>query len=207
MLSGDRYLNAAQSNQLRTVPVEAPRGSIVDRAGRTIVSNVPGTAVQFWAADLPEEGRYAMFKKLSTILRVPLPRLTKALEKSKDDPLTPILVKTAVHEDQVMYLKEHRREFPGVEIVPTYLRDYPYRTLAAQVLGYVGEISPEELKRLEKDGYRGGEKIGKTGVEAAFDTYLRGHGGRRAAAGQLARSPAGRRSSCGGPRRRARPSA
>ena len=177
VLSGDRYLNAAQSNQLRILPTEAPRGSIVDRAGRTIVSNVPGTAVQFWAADLPDEGRYTMFKKLSTILRVPFPRLTKALAKGRDDPLTPILVKTAVHEDQVMYLKEHRREFPGVEIVPTYLRDYPYRALAAQVLGYVGEISPEELKRLEKDGYRGGEKIGKTGVEAAFDTYLRGIAG------------------------------
>src|SRR3954468_20188516 len=66
VLSGDRYLIAAQSNPLRTVPVEAPRGSLADRAGRTIVSNVPGTAVQFWAADLPEEGRYGMFKKLST---------------------------------------------------------------------------------------------------------------------------------------------
>jgi penicillin-binding protein 2 len=177
VLSGDRYLNAAQNNQLRTVPVEAPRGSIVDRAGRTIVSNVPGTAVQIWTADLPEEGRYAMFKELSKILRVPLPRLTRALEESKDDPLTPILVKTAVHEDQVMYLEEHRREFPGVQIVGTYLRDYEYRALGAQVLGYVGEISAEELERLEKDGYRGGEKIGKTGVEAAFDTYLRGQAG------------------------------
>ena len=177
VLSGDRYLNAARNNQLRTVPVEAPRGSIVDQAGRTIVSNVPGTAVQIWTADLPKEGRYAMFKSLSKILRVPLPRLTKALEESKGDPLTPILVKTAVHEDQVMVLKEHRDEFPGVEIVGTYLRNYEYRTLAAQVLGYVGEISPEELKRLKKDGYRGGEKIGKTGVEAAFDSYLRGTAG------------------------------
>jgi len=174
VLSGDRYLNAAQNNQLRTVRVEAPRGSIVDRTGRTIVSNVPGTAVKIWTADLPKEGRYAMLRRLSTILRVPLPRLTRALEERKGDPLTPILVKTAVHEDQVATLLEHRAEFPGVEIVGTYLRDYEFMALGAQVLGYVGEISPEELDRLEKDGYRGGEKIGKTGVEAAFDGYLRG---------------------------------
>lgn len=174
VLSGDRYLNAAQNNQLRTVRVEAPRGSIVDRSGRTIVSNVPGTAVKIWTADLPKEGRYAMFKRLSKILRVPLPELTKALEERKGDPLTPILVKTAVHEDQVMTLYENKEQFPGVEIVGTYLRDYEYKALAAQVLGYVGEISPEELERLEKDGYRGGEKIGKAGVEAAFDSYLRG---------------------------------
>ena len=174
VLSGDRYLHAAQNNQLRSIPVEAPRGSIVDRAGRTIVSNVPGTAVKIWTADLPKEGRYAMLQRLSKILRVPLPRLTKALEERKGDPLTPILVKTAVHEDQVATLLEHRSEFPGVEIAGTYLRDYEHKALAAQLLGYVGEISPEELARLEKDGYRGGEKIGKTGVEAAFDSYLRG---------------------------------
>ena len=174
VLSGDKYLLAAQNNQLRSIPVEAPRGSIVDRAGRTIVSNVPGTAVKIWTADLPKEGRYAMLQRLSKVLRVPLPKLTKALEERKGDPLTPILVKTAVHEEQVKTLLENRSRFPGVEVAGTYLRDYEFRATAAQLLGYVGEISAEELKVLEKEGYRGGEKIGKTGVEAAFDGYLRG---------------------------------
>ena len=175
VLSGDRYLNAAQNNQLRTIRVEAQRGSIVDRNGRVIVSNVPGTAVRIWPSDLPEEGRYAMLKRLSQILRVPLPKLTQALEDGKDDPLTPIVVKTALHEEQVMYLEEHRDEFPGVETTSTYLRDYEYRALAAQLLGYVGEVSSEELERLEGErDIRGGEKIGKSGVEAAFDQYLRG---------------------------------
>jgi penicillin-binding protein 2 len=177
VLSGDRYLLAAQDNQLRSVRVEAPRGSIVDRAGRTVVSNVPGTAVKIWTADLPKEGRYAMLKRLSQILKVPLPQLTKAIEGRKDDPLTPILVKTAVHEEQVMVLEEQQEEFPGVEVVGTYLRDYEHGALGAQILGYVGEISPEELERLESKGYRGGEKIGKTGIEAAFDGYLRGEPG------------------------------
>ncbi len=177
VLSGDRYVNAAQNNQLRTIRVEAQRGSIVDRSGRTIVSNVPGTAVRIWTADLPDEGRYAMFKRLSVILRVPLPRLTRALEENRGDPLTPILVKTAVHEDQVMYLQEHRAEFPGVEITSTYLRDYEHKALAAQLLGYVGEVSPAELEQIEQSkerDIRGGEKVGKTGVEASFDRYLRG---------------------------------
>ncbi len=201
VLSGDRYLNAAQNNQLRTIQVEAARGSILDRRGRTIVSNVPGTAVQIWTADLPEEGRYAMFRKLSKILRVPLPKLTKALKQGRIDPLTPILVKTAVHEDQVAALKERSDEFPGVEVVGTYLRDYEHRALAAQLLGYVGEISPEELERLEKAGYRPGEKIGKTGVEAAFDTYLRGTAG----AAQLRVDSLGRPQGAYVPRRPAQP--
>lgn len=174
VLSGDKYLNAAQENQVRTVRIEAPRGSILDRNGRVLVSNVPGTAVRIWKSDLPKEGRYAMFKRLSMILRVPMPQLTKALEDSKDDPLTPITIKTAVHEDQVMYLNERASEFPGVQIVGTYLRDYEHRALAAQILGYVGEISPEELEERQDDGYRGGDKLGKAGVERAFDPYLRG---------------------------------
>ena len=60
-------------------------------------------------------------------------------------------MKTAVGEEQVDYLYEHQAEFPGVEIVQIYLRDYPYSSLAAQILGYTGEISPEELKRLRKE--------------------------------------------------------
>ena len=84
-----------------------------------------------------------------------------------------------MHDDQVYYLQEHASEFPGVQIQQTYLRDYPYQSLGAQVLGYVGEISPAELKRKQrqKADYRGGDKIGKSGVEATFDEYLRGKAG------------------------------
>ena len=56
VLSGDEYLNAAQSNQLRLVRVEAPRGPILDRRGRVVVSNVAGTAVELWVGDMPKEG-------------------------------------------------------------------------------------------------------------------------------------------------------
>ncbi len=175
VLSGDRYLVAAQQNQVRTLRVEAPRGSIVDRNGRPIVTNVPGTAVQLWPADMPEQGRYQMVQELAKLLQVPVSDVTKAIEARKGDPLTPITVKTAVSEERVAYLKEHRAEFPGVEVVGTYLRHYERKTLAAQTLGYVREIDEDELKRKNPvDDYRAGDKIGKAGVEAAFDTYLRG---------------------------------
>ncbi len=192
VLSGDRYLNAAQNNQLRTVPLEAPRGSILDRAGNTIVSNVPGTAVQIWTADLPEEGRYAMLRRLSKVLRVPLPRLTKALEAGKDDPLTPILVKTAVHEDQVATLLERPHEFPGVSVGNTYLRNYENRALAAQVLGYVGRdlkggARPTRGRRLPRRREDRQDR-GRGGVRHVPPRQ----GGSRAAPGRLARRSAGR---------------
>ena len=180
VLSGERYLKAAQNNQLRTIRVEAPRGPILDSQGRIIVGNVPGTAVKLWVGDMPKkQGRYAMIKRLAAVLDVPAARLAQEVDDRRVDPLTPITVKTAVHDDQVYYLQEHASEFPGVQIQQTYLRDYPYQSLAAQVLGYVGEISPQELKakQQQKADYRMGDKIGKSGVEATLDGYLRGVSG------------------------------
>jgi penicillin-binding protein 2 len=178
VLSGDKYLLAARENQIRTVRVEAPRGPIVDRNGRPLVTNVPGTAVQLWPADMPEQGRYRMVQRLAALLRMPPSRITKAIEARRGDPLTPITVKTAVPADRAFYLREHRSEFRGVEVVNTYLRHYEHKALAAQILGHVGEISEDELAAKKHDEYRAGDRIGKSGVEAAFDSYLRGTPGR-----------------------------
>ena len=177
VLSGDEYLNAAQNNQLRLVRVEAPRGPIVDRHGRTVVSNVAGIAVRLWVGDLPKEGRYDLIRRLAEVLDVSPQALAREVDEGRADPLTPITVKTSVGEAQRDYLLEHQSEFPGVEIASVFLRDYEYNTLAAHILGHVGEISPEELKTLRREGYRGGDRIGKAGIEAAYDTYLRGKDG------------------------------
>jgi penicillin-binding protein 2 len=177
VLSGEEYLNASQNNELRLIRVEAPRGPILDRRGRVVVSNVAGTAVELWVGDLPTQGRYELVRNLAAVLDVSPRELARQVDDQQLDPLTPIVVKTAVGEEQVDYLYEHQSEFPGVEIVQIYLRGYPYSALAAQILGYTGEISPEELKRLRDDGYQPGDRVGKTGIEAAYDTYLRGQSG------------------------------
>jgi penicillin-binding protein 2 len=177
VLSGERYLAAAQDNQLRTIRVEAPRGAILDRHGKTIVDNVPGTAVKLWVGDLPVQGRAEQLARLADVLDVPAARLRQEVQGHTGDPLTPITVKTAVDETKIAYLYEHQADFPGVQIQQTYLRHYPYQSLGAQFLGYVGEISAEELKGRVRDGYRGGDKIGKAGVEAKLDASLRGEAG------------------------------
>jgi penicillin-binding protein 2 len=176
VLSGERYLAEAQGNQLRTIRLEAPRGTILDRHGRVIVDNVAGTAVKLWVGDLPRNRRYAVIKRLAEVLRVPPLQLAKEVDERIADPLNPITVKTAVGEDQVAYLYEHQSEFPGVQIQQTYLRHYPNDALAAQVLGYVGEVSQSELDR-KRSVYKPGDKVGKTGVEAREDEYLRGDAG------------------------------
>jgi len=178
ILSGDHYLAAAQNNQLRTIRVEAPRGPILDRNGRILVDNRPGRAVKLWVGDLRKQGRYREIQRLAWVLDVSAADLARQVDEHRGQLADPITVKTGVPMDQVRYLEEHRSDFPGVRIETTYLRHYPYQALAAQLLGYVGEISPEQLKRLARQDYRPGDKIGQTGVEAVFDRFLRGKAGR-----------------------------
>jgi penicillin-binding protein 2 len=176
VLSGSQYLKTAENNQLRTVRLQAQRGVILDRNGQPLVTNVAGTAVQLWPADLPKKwpAQVAELRKLSKILDVPVSQMLAGIKKRAGDLVTPVTVKVAVHNDQVNYLSERSSEFPGVEIVSTYLRHYPHGALAAQLLGYTGEISAEQLKQRLKLGYRAGDVIGQSGVEASYDEFLRG---------------------------------
>jgi penicillin-binding protein 2 len=179
VLQGTQYLKTAENNQLRTVRLQAARGPILDRAGRALVTNAAATAIEIWPADLSKiyAERYRELKRVSEIAQVPLYQIAAAIKKRGGDPLTPVTVKAAAHEDQIHYLAEHRSEFPGVQIAQTYVRHYPYHSLAAQLLGYVGEISSSQLKHDGKKGYLSGDEIGQAGVEASYDSWLRGKAG------------------------------
>ena len=180
VISGERYLQTAQNNQVRTFRVPAPRGAISDRNGEPLVSNRPGTLVQIWPAALEgmaPERRAAMIERLSNVVNVPVGEIRKELKAHRDDPLTPVTVREAVRDDKVRFLLEHQAQFPGVEISEVELRRYEHGNLAAQLLGNVGEISAEQLAKLEDQGYAAGDRIGQVGIEAAYDRYLRGVAG------------------------------
>ena len=99
--------------------------------------------------------------------------MLKGIAERKGDPLTPVIVKEPVGEPQIRYLSEHRNEFRGLTLQDAFVRHYPHGTLAAQLLGYVSEVSRQELKQ-HPAGVLAGDKIGQAGVESAFDGYLRG---------------------------------
>jgi penicillin-binding protein 2 len=179
VLAGDRYLAQANDNRVRTLRIDAPRGVIVDRNGNVLVENVPGTRVELWPADLPKRWAQerAELHRLSGVLGVPVPDMLASLNKSKNDPLTPIVVARGIKKDQAFYLWENSASFPGVRLQESWLRKYPHQSLAAQVLGYVGAISADQYKALRSKGYNPTDQIGQTGVESQYDTYLRGHDG------------------------------
>ena len=192
ILSGSKYEAAALNNQLRTFPIEAQRGPILDRNGRVLVTNAASTAVDIVPIDLPKQGRYAEMKRLAMVLNVPLHKLLERLTEGMKNPLTPVTMQVAVHEDQVEYLGEHNREFPGVQVTSTYLRKYNTEALLAHVLGYVGEVSPGQLAAY-KQHYKScqtvrakeanapcpGDRVGQAGVEQSYDRYLRGRSGEK----------------------------
>ncbi len=175
VLSGNQFLQAAENNQLRLLRLEAPRGPIKDRWGAVLVDNKSGTSVRVWPADLPKKGAYQELRRLARILNVPLADITREIEKNRGDPVTPVTVKQFATENEVRYLYEHQTEFPGVQISNTYVRQYRQGDLASQLMGYVGEISEPQLKKLK--GYALGDKIGQGGIESSFDKELRGQTG------------------------------
>jgi penicillin-binding protein 2 len=179
VLSGNTYLAQANDNRVRTLRIEAPRGLILDNTGKVLVSNVAGTRLELWPADLPKTWRIERneLRQLAMVTGVSAASMLASLDKSKDDPLTPIVVQRGLKQNQILYLLEHTAQFPGVRLQETPLRRYPYQSLAAQVLGYVGAISPTEYAALKKKGYQPTDQIGQNGIEYAYDTYLRGKDG------------------------------
>jgi penicillin-binding protein 2 len=167
VLSGAHYAAQAQANQVRTVRVQAPRGPIVDRNGHILVTNQPVTSVELSLSGLPQAHarRVAELRALSHVARVSVRRMRKLiLERRKTgDLLDPIVIRTEATGPMLTYLEERAADFPGLTLARSYIRRYPYGSVAAQLLGYDGQTTRT-----------GGNVIGLTGIESAFDTYLRG---------------------------------
>jgi penicillin-binding protein 2 len=180
VLSGDKYLAVANDNRVRTLHLEAPRGPVLDRNGNVLVENVPGTRVELWPADLPKTwpAQRRELQALSSLTGVSLKEILAQLNRHALDPLTPIVVQRGLRQDQIFYIREHDAQFPGVRLAHSYLRKYPYQSLGAQVLGYVGQITAGEYKTMKKRGYQPTDSIGQAGIESTYDTYLRGKDGK-----------------------------
>ncbi|GAB4245164.1 MAG: penicillin-binding protein 2 [Thermoleophilia bacterium] len=178
ILSGDRFVELANNNRLRTVSIEAPRGVIYDRNGKVLVKNRAGLSVGILPMDVQDEAE--VVSRLARVLQIPEEDIAKKLAKGKLDPYVVTTIKEDVPENPVVaYLEEHSLEFPGVRVEKSYLRDYPRRSFATHLLGYVGEISDDDLQKEQFRALKAGTHVGKDGVEATYDSSLRGKDGSR----------------------------
>ncbi|MGD0272937.1 MAG: penicillin-binding protein 2 [Gaiellaceae bacterium] len=183
IISGNEYLRIAQDNQVRTVRLQAPRGSILARDGRVLVKNRLSQSVLVWYAELPREGdrptRYDVLSNLARVLGMPPRKLFREVEQRKTDPMRAVVAEQDVNRWQSDYILERADQFPGVEIAPRYVRTYPHSSLASlsQILGYVGSATEQQIKSDKTGQIRLNDVVGQSGAELAFDSYLRGQPG------------------------------
>jgi penicillin-binding protein 2 len=201
VLATEDYQLLAKENRVRLVYTEPKRGRILDRNGNVLVENRPSTAltVNKQLIDTPDEQRTTL-KKLTRLLVPKDPGISKKdrreikkerrrtfkdLKRRLNDvtvsPYKPVAVAYDVDEMLAIRIEENFEDFEGVGIEELPVRVYPRGQIAAQILGYVGEISQEDLKSpyfaQARPKYRAGDIVGKLGLERSYDRHLRGRPG------------------------------
>jgi penicillin-binding protein 2 len=187
LFDGAEYRAAAQANQVRLIPVAAPRGLIYDRNDVVIARSRPS----FVVAAIPSEMRDvdSELGTLSQTIDVPAAKLLYKLYHHHDidyasfsqivanEPYGPVVLATDLPVRTVARVSEILTDLPGIDLEVQPVRDYPYGDIGSHILGYVGDISAQEYARLRSQGYSENDVIGKDGLEAEYDTYLRGQPG------------------------------
>ncbi len=177
LVEGQYNRQLADSNRIRLMPRQPERGRIVDRKGRTLAGSRLSHAVFLWPIANREAEWQPIVKRLANVLNIPAATIQKRLEQVGYSSPSLVRIARGINPAQVTALAEFSHEMRGVRVQGEAVRYYPYGDLAAHVLGYTGEMTDEELANREQDGYRLGDVMGQMGVEAAFESQLRGEWG------------------------------
>ncbi len=176
VVGAQNYRTLAEQNRIRKVPILAPRGKLFDREGRLLVDNYPSVSCFL----IREPGRD---------LRADFPLISRGLHMTKDQleatlahyalapKYQPIPLKQDITPDEVEFIEAHRDELPELETIDEQRRLYPRNGFAANLIGYVGEVSDDMLNDARYAYYEPGDVVGKSGVEQAYDQLLRGQDG------------------------------
>ncbi len=195
ILEGPGYQALGERNRLRVIPLEAPRGLLLDRQGRPLVQNDPTFRVLVVPGDLPEDPaqREAIFQQLSQWLGLPVegsgastqgqsgPGIRDRIEAAaREAPFRPLVLKEPVDQEVAFRLMEEGARLPGVRVEPVLQRRYPTGALTAHLVGFVGRIPAEQAARYQAEGYDPAtDRVGLSGLEYALEAWLRGVKGAR----------------------------
>jgi penicillin-binding protein 2 len=198
LAEGDQYRAAASQNRIRDVITPAARGQVLDDRGVALVSNRTALVVSVTRSVIrsePERGK-AVLERLAKVVGIPAAQIalliTPCGEKQNDgtrassktgcwngSPLQAVPIKSYSAENRtevrrVLAIEEHAEDFPGVEAKYAAVREYPQGSLAAHVLGYLGPLSEDDLKKEKYKDRPSGSLIGRAGLESVYDDQLRG---------------------------------
>jgi penicillin-binding protein 2 len=177
LVEHDEWASEAKDNITKHVRLPATRGVIRDRNGKILATNRPSYDL-YVTPQLLDSGRLDSIAKLmgfddaqkaelaAKLERIPLRRRSHLIELYTD-----------ITREQLAAIETHRRELPGVQVLAVPVRTYPFGALGAHVVGFVNEVNAEDIGRHEERGYQAGDVMGRSGIEAAWESYLRGQDG------------------------------
>ena len=177
VVRGPAWALQSESNRLRVLAVPAPRGTVFDRYGSIVAENVPAYSVSLFPAAV--DSIEANLRRLQPILNLSEARIATLMEDFLRNRRRALVVKMDAPYDEVAALEERRPEFPGVFLEMRPKRRYVEGPALGHVLGYLGEISAQELASPMFEGYERGMMVGKTGLERYYEPMLQGRQGVR----------------------------
>ena len=178
VVKDEHYRTLSERNRTRFIHVDAPRGTMYDRNGVILVDSRPSFTVSVLRQEVAD--RDELFRRLAKLTGVE-PRLLEARWQvgQRLPGYQPLPLFDDIDRDTMEVIQEHGVELPGVIVEAKPLRDYPHGPVAAHLFGYLGEVTPEDLRHQGAARYRPGNLIGKTGLERLFEEELRGQDGYR----------------------------
>jgi penicillin-binding protein 2 len=178
VLGAESYKMQAEQNRIRKEPVLAARGKLFDREGRLLVDNYPSVSCFL----IREQNRNVEtdLPLIAKGLNLDVEQLRAQVRRFKTAPnYTPIPIKQDITADEQAFVEAHRNELPELETIDEERRLYPRDGFASHLIGYVGEVSEEDLNNPRYAAYEPGDVVGKAGVEETYDELLRGQDGSR----------------------------
>jgi penicillin-binding protein 2 len=173
---GPYYRDLSENNRTRSVIMEPARGLIYDRNGVLLANNVPSFTLYVSLEDVTD--REGLIRQLTNLLGFDEALIRKKLAARGSKQL-PRKVKDRLTLREATLIESHRLDLPGVMVQVESQRNYPGGTTASHLLGYVGEVSPEQLEKPEFSELHQGSVVGQYGVEKFFDRLMRGQAGQK----------------------------
>ena len=176
LLQGERFTYLAENNRIRLKKIPGIRGMIFDRNDQLVVDNRPSFDLLFVPEDAAEPEM--TLRHLARFLGRDEREFLDLLDKNKTrPPFEKIVLGRDVDWRSVVAVETHQLDLPGVTLGIHPRRSYLNNSMAAHLLGYLGEISPRQLRARRKKGYRMGDEIGQFGMERSWEEFLRGRSG------------------------------
>lgn len=174
----DEYRAMSENNRLRFLPVTASRGALMDRNGVVLVNNRPAFSLTIIPQEVEDIEK--TLDRLASLLKLDRVELGEKWQKAKGRArYYPVVVAVNLSREQVEIVEENRLRLPGVEVAMKPVRQYAFKTSAAHLLGYIGEISDKELEQPDYADFNPGDYVGKNGIEKAWEQELHGADGGR----------------------------